>query len=307
MSHILEELLHGVLHFDSKAWRTLPLLVFRPGRLTRDYIDGKRARYIAPLAIFLFSVFLMYFAFALVGGPALGVNDAAVDEVAIADARKDLAAEREKLEKARAALGTSQNPEAIAAKERELERSEAAIAMGEKAIKARQENREFSWLDELAQSAREDPDFVDIDNAPKLETRINRALQNPELFLYKMQQVAYKLSFLLVPLSLPLVWFLFIFKRGVRLYDHTVFILYSLSFMTLLFVALAIGSKVGLSSGLVASLAIFVPPVHMYAQVKGAYRLGRFGALWRTFALSIMAIVTLTMFFLIVLALGVLD
>src|SRR3546814_14579923 len=83
MSHILEELLHGVLHFDSKAWRTLPLLVFRPGRLTRDYIDGKRARYIAPLAIFLFSVFLMYFAFALVGGPALGVNDAAVDEAAI--------------------------------------------------------------------------------------------------------------------------------------------------------------------------------------------------------------------------------
>ena len=42
--HMLEEGLHGVLHFDSKMWRTLPLLVARPGLLTRRYIDGQRAR-----------------------------------------------------------------------------------------------------------------------------------------------------------------------------------------------------------------------------------------------------------------------
>lgn len=33
--HILEELAHGILHFDTKSWRTLPLLVARPGLLTR--------------------------------------------------------------------------------------------------------------------------------------------------------------------------------------------------------------------------------------------------------------------------------
>jgi hypothetical protein len=33
--HMLEEGLHGVLHFDTKSWRTLPLLIARPGLLTR--------------------------------------------------------------------------------------------------------------------------------------------------------------------------------------------------------------------------------------------------------------------------------
>src|SRR5882757_4805582 len=63
--HLAEEVLHGVLHFDAKGWRTLPLLLFRPGLLTRRYIDGQRMRYVSPLALFLFTVFLMFFVFSL--------------------------------------------------------------------------------------------------------------------------------------------------------------------------------------------------------------------------------------------------
>ena len=58
--HLVEELLHGVTHFDAKGWRTLPLLVARPGLLTRRYIDGQRTRYVSPLALFLFSMFLFF-------------------------------------------------------------------------------------------------------------------------------------------------------------------------------------------------------------------------------------------------------
>ena len=58
--HLGEELLHGVMHFDSRTWRTLPLLVFRPGRLTREWCQGKRTRYVSPLAVFLFTVFVMF-------------------------------------------------------------------------------------------------------------------------------------------------------------------------------------------------------------------------------------------------------
>ena len=38
------DLLHGVFHFEGKIWRTLPMLAWHPGRLTREYIDGRRAR-----------------------------------------------------------------------------------------------------------------------------------------------------------------------------------------------------------------------------------------------------------------------
>ena len=54
------DLLHGVFHFEGKIWRTLPMLAWRPGELTRRYIHGERAKFVSPLALFLFSVFLMF-------------------------------------------------------------------------------------------------------------------------------------------------------------------------------------------------------------------------------------------------------
>ena len=38
------DILHGVFHFEGKVWRTIPELFLRPGRLTRRYIDGERAK-----------------------------------------------------------------------------------------------------------------------------------------------------------------------------------------------------------------------------------------------------------------------
>lgn len=48
------DLLHGLLHFEGKIWRTLPLLAWWPGELTRRYIEGARARFVSPMALFLF-------------------------------------------------------------------------------------------------------------------------------------------------------------------------------------------------------------------------------------------------------------
>ncbi len=60
LGHLLHEFVEGIAHFDGRLWRTLPLLAWRPGRLSRDWIEGKRARYVAPLHIFLFALFLFF-------------------------------------------------------------------------------------------------------------------------------------------------------------------------------------------------------------------------------------------------------
>ncbi len=44
----MHDLLHGVLHADGKTLRTLPLLAWKPGELTRRYIEGERARFVQP-------------------------------------------------------------------------------------------------------------------------------------------------------------------------------------------------------------------------------------------------------------------
>jgi hypothetical protein len=54
------ELVGNVLRFDSRVWRTLAPLVFRPGEVTARYISGERARFVPPVRLYLF-VSLVYF------------------------------------------------------------------------------------------------------------------------------------------------------------------------------------------------------------------------------------------------------
>jgi Protein of unknown function (DUF3667) len=46
---------------EGKLWKTLGLLLFRPGRLTAEYIAGRRARYVQPLRIYL-TLSILFFA-----------------------------------------------------------------------------------------------------------------------------------------------------------------------------------------------------------------------------------------------------
>ncbi|MCC5995343.1 MAG: DUF3667 domain-containing protein [Oceanicaulis sp.] len=58
--HLVRDAFGALTSLDSRFWRTFIALAFRPGRLSRDYIDGKRARWLAPLTIFILAN-LVYF------------------------------------------------------------------------------------------------------------------------------------------------------------------------------------------------------------------------------------------------------
>ncbi|WP_310476707.1 DUF3667 domain-containing protein, partial [Sandarakinorhabdus sp.] len=74
VGEVFHEFLHGITHFDGKAWTTLPMLVFRPGKLIRSYIKGQRARYVAPVPLFLMVIFLMFFVLSFVSFDDKGVD-----------------------------------------------------------------------------------------------------------------------------------------------------------------------------------------------------------------------------------------
>ena len=145
---------------------------------------------------------------------------------------------------------------------------------------------------------------------PWLDAAAGKAAQNPSLLLYKLQANAYKFSWALIPLSVPFVWLLFLHRRRYRAfkaYDHVVFVTYSIAFMGLLLIALSLLRPLGVGGTLTGLAIAFVPPVHIYRQLRGAYRLSRFGAGWRTAALLVFAAVALTLFLLLLLAIGVLG
>jgi len=53
LKHFLHHGLHELTHFDSKIFRTVQALLFRPGFLTVEYLAGRRKRYVLPLRLFL--------------------------------------------------------------------------------------------------------------------------------------------------------------------------------------------------------------------------------------------------------------
>jgi hypothetical protein len=53
LRYFLHELTHEVLNVDGKIFRSLRLLLTRPGFLTREIFAGKRASYVSPLRLYL--------------------------------------------------------------------------------------------------------------------------------------------------------------------------------------------------------------------------------------------------------------
>jgi hypothetical protein len=50
---LIHEVLEGITHSDSRLWRTLCLLWFKPGKLTREFVAGRRAAYLPPFRLYL--------------------------------------------------------------------------------------------------------------------------------------------------------------------------------------------------------------------------------------------------------------
>lgn len=332
--HVIDEFLHGLLHLDTKTWRTLPMLFFRPGTLTRNYVFGKRARYLSPLTTFLFSIFFMFFAFSFVDAP---VAPTATPAELRADAAGELEEAREELAQAQAELArarASPSPGQPAGLEEGLAEGAVQIAEGrvqrlERLLTAQHAEPEDaarpaaaeqpstadqgesgpeapvidrSWQDTVREAA-QDENFHATDS-PALNERIRRELQNPDLALYKIQEAASKFSFLLAPLSLPFIALLFIWKRGVTLYDHMVYALYALSFAALLFVSVLATAQTPWTSWLTGWLITAGLPVHTYFHFKGAYALGWFSAVWRTAFMLLFALIVASLFLALIVLVG---
>ncbi|MGB3165213.1 MAG: DUF3667 domain-containing protein [Alteraurantiacibacter sp.] len=306
----VHDLLHGALHFEGKLWRTLPMLGFKPGRLTRRYIDGQRARFVSPMALFLFTVFLMFAVFQVLGlstptnlqaqmdafedgysegrGTDSDGAGATGQPATLEEAQANIVRERQALRESIASMSPG-NP-ARSEAEAELAATEQALGV-------------VNAVDRVGSGETVSADFYTgsgwLDD--KLMAKWN---ENPGLMLYKLQANAYKFSWLLIPISIPFVWLLFAWKRRFKAYDHAIFVTYSLSFMTLMFIALSAMGVAGVPLAIWLMIGSFVPPVHLYKQLRHAYGLSRFSAFWRLIVLSAFIWIIIALFIQVLLMLG---
>ncbi len=360
------DLVHGVFHFDGKIWRTLPMLFWYPGELTRRYVHGERAKFVSPLALFLFTVFLTFAVFSYLAPQAPSINTKLTAEktgVQYQSDRKEILDQISELEKnkkdkiAEKAAGYEWIDGEITRHRSDLKKLEenrgkdmrvADIAARKFALdKSKSETRIAQLEDDLAAAKKAAQPVLEIEDELESErltvkmmnnvqnalskgeggenkwkftdlqffgsARLNQAakhaVENPQLLLYKIQSSAYKFSWALIPISLPFLWLLFFWRRQFKLFDHAVFITYSLCFMMMLSaiggLVLSFSSEESAPFVITILALIFVPPLHIYRQLHRAYQTSRIGAIWRTFLLSNFALLALALFSSLIFALGV--
>ena len=282
LANFTGDLFAGLFNFEGKFWCTLPMLAWRPGELTRRYIEGQRSRFISPVALYLFSVFLMFAALSFSGA----MSNVEIAEDIDTAAREELV-QLQRLERERASavrLG------------KDLAALDKNIATRRESIEQLAQIKDGGLPTGLGEDGR---------NPPWLRNALRKVATDPNAVMANVQEAASKYSWTLIPLSVPFVWLLFPFRRNLHLFDHAVFVTYSLSFMMLLILAGSLLVMAGASG--VAGMLLLVPPFHMYRQLKGAYQLRWWSALLRTVLLLLAASLVLTMFSTVMLALGVID
>jgi Protein of unknown function (DUF3667) len=76
---LLHEMLEGLTHSDSRLWRTLLLLWFKPGKLTQEFVAGRRIAYLPPFRLYLILsiIFFLIASFMHTTGKVIQFDDGA--------------------------------------------------------------------------------------------------------------------------------------------------------------------------------------------------------------------------------------
>lgn len=308
------EVVESFTHFDGRLWRTLPNLLWRPGRLTRAYLDGKRASQVPPFRMFLIVLLIVFFVGQCsnsnktpdaddinLGAAQVGARDDAIAEVqadasltpeekkqAIAAIEGDWMAlgkmigETAEQERRTAAAPAPGNPPGEAAPAE----TRAALGGGSVTIRPLASQGSSEGADRFERWA---------------QARLQAIRDNPERFWTKLEKWAHRVAILTLPVSALILSLLFVFQRRFYVFDHLVFSMHSLSFQLLLLTAIFL---LGMAIGPVAWWLALLSPVHLFVHMRGSYGTGVFLTLVRMWLLWFLTTIAFTFLALLWLYLG---
>jgi len=257
MGHAVEEFFEAFWHLDGRVFRTLRDLMF-PGRVAVNYLAGHRARYIAPLRLFVVLSVLTFF----IGAALVHVDDRAAGadrlvELDAAPADNDAAAAADTAGK------RERGPRRLQLNV--LGHSGEWHPVDNPFVVAWWPGFANDWLNYKLGNLEKNIQSVDQSSADK--------------WVQGMMAAAPSALFLLVPVFAFLLKIAYLFTG--RLYlEHLVVALYSHAFLlimlTLAFVLSAIGNwassgALGIASGLCFAAVLLWMPVYLLLMQKRAY------------------------------------
>ena len=294
LRHLAWEAVEGMFHFDGRLAATLPALFFRPGRLARDYMEGRIARHVPPFRMFLVALFVFI----------LAAEHATHQAAATLERQK---AERE------AALLTPKGRAAEAARlradaaeyrgeslqEAAADRDEALRARGQEpaSVQARYAREvqlaESRYAERLAHADRVQKGLPEPPPKPKvappteretfkakIKAPLTKAFDNPEFFATLVFAWAHRLAVVLLPIVGLALALVYRSRRDLVLFDH---LLVAMDLMSFGFLANAPGLLLP---------AAFIPwwlgavalwtPINLFQTLRGGYDSSVRGATLKT-------------------------
>lgn len=67
-THLVTHFAEDLTHYDSAFWKTIKYLLFRPAKLTIEYLEGKRLKYVPPVKLYIFISFVTFLTLSLLSG-----------------------------------------------------------------------------------------------------------------------------------------------------------------------------------------------------------------------------------------------
>ncbi len=272
-SEALGDFVGEFVTWDSRFWRTLVPLLFRPGFLTAEFFAGRRARYMPPFRLYIFISFVTFLVISLSASDTLSVAewDADADDTV-----------------APLVIGTDPNdlPEEVRAEvDRTIEERGAAIdksltqaaeptePMGDAGVR-----RGFNIT-------------IDEDDAPDwfntLERRIDEKSEavgeDPSDYIEDLLEYLPQMMFLMLPLFAVLLKILYLFSAFHYL-QHLVFALHYHSFVYLLYLFSAAIERTGLQGEGWLMLALFI---YLPLALRTTYSSGWVGAVGKSLLLYV--------------------
>lgn len=275
LKHFLHDFLDSAFSIDSKFFQTFKLLITKPGFLSKEFLSGKRSKYLTPIRIYLI-VSLVYFTLlSFVAPNIVKVNESNDDEKAVADSMKTVVdsvkygeLNRKNTDLPESTIITMNNIEDL---EKVIEQDKDSVSVAE----------EKSKLEKFVMSRLKK---VSTDEGKKTATTMFRKYSSIGMFI-------------LMPVT-ALLFFL-LFYKGTYYIEHLVFTLHLQSVMFVLFIVYNLVELL-IEHEVVDLIIAGLFMILLVSWIKHFYNVKWFKSIWKSLLFLLMYEVILLIFIVIV-------
>ena len=283
---LFRDLMEDLFDLDSRFMRTIKPLLFKPGQLTRDYMQGRRFRYAPPMRLYIFSSIVFFLLAALLSTDSIEIHNVGEREGIVhitADTEEQIQAVEDALDNLPAEMREKIDVDQIQAETDNNDEEEFAFDTQDIQFNGEPWNREtnpvdIKWLPDWLNDRMND----EIEESPDKAKQIN---ENPNLIIDKVFDILPATMFVLLPVVALIFKFWYLFAKRYYM-EHLIFSLHNHSF---LFVSLILIVLANLAASLLSSygyamaataaewLAIVISiwiPIYLLVSLRVVYQQG---------------------------------